>query len=451
MQIKVKYQYTHFIYPFVIESDKYAYFIESILKKTKEWNLILHQYKSDEESYDFFLPYMRKFLFPTLFWDKNYIQKFKKQGVFRRSLELSKLSSITFKYNMSRIRKGCITDYDNKSINFDISDIKIICFEGGICFIDFKTQIEDDSDLIDFDKILDFNHYFRNLTPRLKGNATNRIVENSKTVNIPKFIRDITKDFESKSLDKMYYDKMFTYSYVCVDDWNTDSDFYNMQNDFYKFQYVMHSKTSAIFNDDFERLNDNTYSRWKYSIFGFSRESGVVFVSDKEKYNITRMPYNFEKRYLYMLLISLYQRISLINFSQDLMKQDKTAVRGLKKKLTQFTNSSWFGQVTNSEHGMDIWKSWQNAFGLEELYDEVHKEYLEYYDYVVSNTQSRSSTIIMMFYIVNITFSGIQMLSSKLNMERIHPYIIIAMVFCALAYPLYLALSWVIHKKEKKF
>ena len=111
MQIKAKYQYTHFIYPFVIESDKYAYFIESILKKTKEWNLILHQYKSDEESYDFFLPYMRKFLFPTLFWNKDYIQKFNKQGVFRKSLELSKLSSITFKYNMSRIRKGCKIEY----------------------------------------------------------------------------------------------------------------------------------------------------------------------------------------------------------------------------------------------------------------------------------------------------------------------------------------------------
>ena len=69
-------------------------------------------------------------------------------------------------------------------------------------------------------------------------------------------------------------------------------------------------------------------------MFGFSRESGVVFVSDKEKYDITRMPYNFEKRYLYMVLIALYQRISLINFSQNLMRQDKTAVKKLKKNLS---------------------------------------------------------------------------------------------------------------------
>lgn len=451
MQIKAKYQYTHFLYPFVIENGKYPYFIESILKKTKDWSLVLHQYKSDEESYDFFLPYMRKFLFPTLFWDKNYIKKFKKEGIFRRSLTLSKLSSTTFKYNMSRIKKGIITDYDGKVINFDISDIRIICFEGGICFIDFKTQIDDKSELIDFDKILDFNHYFRNLTPRIKGNANNRIVENSKSIDIPKFIKNITLEFEVKSLDKMYYDKMFTYSYVCIDGWEKDSDFEHMKNDFYKFQYVMHSKSSAIFNKACDKLIDNTYSRWKYSMFGFSRESGVVFVSDKEKYNITRMPYNFEKRYLYMVLIALYQRISLISFSQDLMKQDKTAVKSLKKKLTQFTNSSWFGQITNSEHGMDVWKICQKAFSLPDLYDEVHKEYLEYYDYIVSNGQSRISMILMIFYIVNITFSGIQMLTNVINLEDVQIYIIIAMIFCALAYPAYLVLSWIKHKLEIKF
>lgn len=451
MQIKAKYQYTHFLYPFVIENGKYPYFIESILKKTKDWSLTIHQYKSDEESYDFFLPYMRKFLFPTLFWDKNYIKKLKKEGIFRRSLELSKLSCITFKYNMSRIKKGSITDFDGKVINFDISDIRIICFEGGICFIDFKTQIDDKNELIDFDKILDFNHYFRNLTPRIKGNANNRIVENSKSIDIPKFIKNITSEFEVKSLDKMYYDKMFTYSYVCVDGWEKDSDFDKMKNDFYKFQYVMHSKSSAIFNKNCDKLTNNTYSRWQYSMFGFSKESGVVFVSDKEKYNITRMPYNFEKRYLYMVLISLYQRISLIGFSQNLMKQDKTAVKDLNRKLTRFTNSIWFGQITNSEHGMDIWKIWQDAFSLPELYEEVHKEYMEYYDYVVSNGQSRINVILMLLYLVSVIFSGMQMLTNIMDLENVQIYIIIMIIVCALSYPAYLVLSWIKHKLEIKF
>lgn len=452
MHIKAKYQYTHFIYPFVVENDKYVEFIDSILKRTKEWSLVLHEYRSDEESYDFFLPYMRKFLFPTLFWNVNEIKKFKKSGSFRKSLSLSKLSCITLKYNLSRIKKGIITDIQGKNINFDISDIRLICFEPGICFFDIKTQIDEKDELIDFDKVLDFNHYFREYTPHLRKSSIDaKIVENIKSINIPKFIKDITSNYEIKSLDKKYYDKMFTYSYVCVDGWEKDSDFDKMKNDFYKFQYVMHSQSSAIFNKECDKLADNAYSRWQYSMFGFSKESGVVFVSDKEKYNITRMPYNFEKRYLYMVLIALYQRISLINFSQDLMKQDKTLIKKLKKNLTRFTNSSWFGQITNSEHGMDIWESWQKAFGLHELYDEVHKEYLEYYDFVVSNGQSRISSILMIFYIVNITFSGLQMVDDKISTNGIHTYIILAMIFCALSYPVYLVASWIKSKLERKF
>lgn len=452
MHIKAKYQYTHFIYPFVVENGKYPDFLESILKKTKEWATVLHQYKADEESYDFFLPYMRKFLFPTLFWDKKDVLKFKKSGIFRKALNLSKLSCITFKYNLLRTKKGSLQDIDGKKINFDISDIRIICFEPGICFFDIKTQIDDNSELIDFNRILNFNHYFREYTPRYSEKSVNhKILDTIDSINIPKFIKQITQNFEIKSLDKMYYDKMFTYSYVCVDGWEKDEDFESMENDFYKFQYVMHSKSSAIFNKECTRLNDNTYSRWKYSMFGFSRESGVVFVSDKEKYDITRMPHIFEKRYLYMVLIALYQRISLINFSQDLMRQDKTLIKKLKKNLTKFTNSTWFGQITNSEHGMDIWETWQKAFGLHELYEEVHKEYLEYYDFVVSNGQSKISAILMIFYIVNITFSGLQMVDNILNVKEVDTYIIIAMIFCALSYPAYLVISWIKSKLERKF
>ena len=59
--------------------------------------------------------------------------------------------------------------------------------------------------------------------------------------------------------------------------------------------------------------------------------------------------------------------------------------------------------------------------------------------------------ILMIFYIVNITFSGIQMLTNVINLEDVQIYIIIAMIFCALAYPAYLVLSWIKHKLEIKF
>lgn len=452
MEIKAKYQYTHFIYPFVLEENKKISFIASMLKQEKTWNLKLHQQKQDEELYNFFLPYMRKFLFPTLFWNKDYIKQYKGYSLFKKAYSLSKLSCSTFEYNLSSIKTGDILDKKYDQIHFDICSIQLVCFEQGICFLDIKAEIDEAGSLIDFDKILDFNYFFRDLTPR----AVNRLDEianiKGKKIddvkNIAKFIASITKGFESTDLEKIYYDKMFTYSYACIDGWDKDSDFSKFENEFYKYQYIMDSKNTSVFNKDCERLKQDRYSRWEYSMFGFSRESGVVLVSDKDKYNITKMPYDYEKKYLYMLLLAFYQRIALINFSQDLIKKDKTMVQKLKKNFTEFTHFSWFSQITNSENGMDIWKRWQTAFELPELFEEVQKEYMEYYDFVVATGQEKMNVLVIMLYLVNILFAGIQILISKFNLADIQLIVILIMIISVSMYPLLVILRWLKHKLE---
>ena len=457
MSLKAKYQYTHFIYPFVVENKKYQSFIASLLKKEKTWNIKIDVQQSDEELYNFFLPYMRKFLFPTLFWSKDFVKQYKNMSIFQKSFTASKMSSVAFEYNLANIKTGSVSGKQYGAIHFDISNIRLICFEPGVCFLDIKTEIDEDEDTIEFNKILDFNHYFRNLTPRAISTITSKSLIKGKNIDsvesITAFIKSVISGFETTDLEKIYYDKMFTYSYVCVDGWEKESDFEKMQNDFYKFQYVINSKSSAVFNTNFSKLKEDSYSRWKYSMFGFSRESGVVFVSDKEKYNITRMPYNFEKTYFYMLLLAFYQRISLINFSQDLMRKDKTMIRKLKKELSRFTHMSWFSQITNSEHGMDIWESWQKAFELPSLFEEVQREYEEYYDFLRASGQERFNVVLVIMYIVNLVFAGLSMLTQNFGLRGtwLEP-LIIAMLCCgALAFPVYAVTKWIKYKLENRF
>ncbi len=456
MGLKAKYQYTHFIYPFVVEDKKYTNFISSLLSKSKQWKMYVSEHKNDEELYNFYLPYMRRFLFPTIFWSSEYKKIFKGMNILKKSNIVSKLSCVTFEYNLANIKTGSVTAKHYGEIDFDISKIALICFEPGICFLDIKTELEYDEELIDFNKILDFNHYFRNLTPRSISKIDQKNVIKAKNIDkiesIAKFIKSVTSDFETNDLEKIYYDKMFTYSYVCVDSWNKKDDFKNIENDFYKLQYVMESKSTAIFNNEFSKLKENSYSRWEYSKFGFSKESGVVLVSDKEKYDITRMPYMYEKTYLYMLLLAFYQRISLINFSQDLLKEDKTMVKTLKERFTRFTNISWFSQITNSEHGMDVWRKWQLAFELPSLFEEVRKEYMQYYDFVVANGQERINQILLIMYVVNITLSGLGMLIQYFDLKTVswlEPFVLTMMAFCALSYPAYTCVSYIKHKLER--
>lgn len=455
MPLNAKYQYTHFIYPFLVEKNKYSNFINSLLNQEKNWKLKIHEQKEDEEAYNFFLPYMRKFLFPTLFWDRDFIKKYKLMSNLNKANLLKRASCITFDFNLSSMKKGTISKKRYGVIDFDITAIRMICFEPGVCFLDIKTEIEDDSENIDFDKILDFNSMFREVAPgngfKDKLNIKAKGIDNINDITI--FVTSILSGFASEDIDKVYYDKMFTYSYVCLDkkDWNDNTNFEDLKNDFYKFQYVTDSKSSAIFNNDCKKLEENIYSRWKYSMFGFSRESGVVLVSENEKYNITKMPHNFEKNYLNMLLLAFYQRMCLMNFLQDLLRKDKTKAQKMNDELNKFTQVSWYSQITNSEHGMDIWKRWQDAFELPALYDEVHKEYEEYYNMVSTSGQGKITVILIIIYTASMIFSGIQLLTQMYNVKNsgLEIFILYGIILTALSYPAYITTRWIKHKLEK--
>jgi len=456
MSLSAKYQYSHFIYPFLVEKNKYSSFISNLLNDEKNWKLKIHDHKEDEGTYNFFLPYMKKFLFPTLFWNNDFVKKYKAMSNSKKLSFVKKASCATFEFNLDSIKTGTDSKKRYGVIDFDIRSIKIICFEPGICFLDIKTEVEDDNENIDFDNILDFNSMFRDVTPRSSGhskfNIKARGIDNLNDIII--FIKSTISGFESDDLDKIYYDKMFTYSYVCLckEDWDEDTRFESLKNDFYKFQYVVDSKSSAIFNTNCDRLEENTYSRWKYSMFGFSRESGVVLVSEKEMYNITKMPHSFEKDYFYMLLLAFYQRMSLINFLQDILRNDKTMMPKLNSDLTKFTHFSWFSQITNSEHGMDIWKRWQKAFELPELYDEVHREYVEYYNTVVTSGQSKINIILIILYSASIVFAGLGIVVQLYDIKHtwMEPLLIYSIILTSLSYPIYLVIRWLKHKLERR-
>ena len=455
MDLHAKYQYTHFIYPVVIENKKYTEFISSLLSGDKHWKFKINQPKNDEALYNFFLPYMRKFLFPTIFWNEQDVKAYKKMSVRQRADMISKMSCVEFEYDLANIKTGTMNARKYGKIKFDISSIKIICFKPGICFIDIKAQIDEASEFIDFSKILDFNNNFRSVTPRaidriknknlMRGNNINRIED------IAIFINSIISGYESNDIEKIYYDKMFTYSYVCISDWDENVKFSDFKNEFFKFQYVEPGSNPASFINNSKDMNDEIYCRWEYTMFGFSRESGVLLVSDKSDYNITQMPHAFEKKYFYIMLLAFYQRLSLISFSQDLIKKDKTKIKDLKTELTRFTHFSWFSQITNSDYGMSIWKKWKKAFELEELFDEVHKEYVEYYDSIVANGQDKINVILILLYTLSVIFTGFQILTNTLNVEGtlVKTFVIILMIIAAASYPAYVLLRWVKQKLEK--
>lgn len=326
------------------------------------------------------------------------------------------MTCVNFTYNLEKNYVSKCTG--EQGIGFEISRIELICFEPGICFLIIKAQL-DKQDNLTSSKVLDFNYKFRTINPHyLRRKKTDGIFLNNMEFacvgDLSDFIEGLLYGYEDVEQENIYFDRLFTYSYVCLDqsEWNEHRHLERIINEFYKFQYVLPGDYSSTFDENFKGVKDNTYTRWKYSLYGFSREAGVVFSSARENFSCTKLPIYFESMYLYLFIIAFYQRIALILFSQQLMSSGKKKIEDLKDRFTRFTHFSWFSQITNSEQGMDLWKKWQKAFDLPDLFEEVQKEYAEYYDYTVAQGQEKINTLLIIIYVLSVVFSAMSLLVS---------------------------------------
>lgn len=370
LELKTKYQYTYFIYPFVIKEKEYDKFILKTLLG-KKWKEKIFNKVDDAEVDSHFMIAVKNKMFPTLKWDEKKQKAFNESSLSKKAKLLSKLSSCMFEYQFDENTKGRINE-DN-AIFFEISKVKLMCFKDGICFLLIKTEI-DDSEYTNFNKLLNLNYKFRNVTPqfcRLKDYDYIKIQSNrfDTSEDIREFTSRIFAGYEDNNMDDIYTNRMFVYSYACLDEseWNIKKDFTNVRDAFLKYKYVLSDDYASEFADNIE--SESTYSRWKYSMYGFSKMSGVVFSSATDHFNYTKLPFYYENVYIYIMLYAFYWRLSytlLLNEMESIKSKNK-----LKQKIFKMAKLSALGQVTNAEHGMMLWQNWSKTFGLSQMYNSM--------------------------------------------------------------------------------
>ena len=230
MDIKAKYHYTYFLNPFVISEEKYEDFLLRLIKDEK-WNFRMFDKLADLEIYTHFLTQTKKMLFPSFYWKEEYKNKIKNMNETKMAKELKKVSCVEFVYDLNddNIMQGKIEDKNH--IFFEIGEIKLICFNTGICFLMFKTNINA-KDSIHFRDLLNFNFKFKQLSSayakyKPQDNIyiqTNRF---ETMESVTDFIKTITDGYVKLCNDDIYSDRMFVYSYACIDesDWNSETNF----------------------------------------------------------------------------------------------------------------------------------------------------------------------------------------------------------------------------------
>ena len=376
MDINLKYQYTHFVYPYIIEQNNYSEYLYRLLND-KKCKLRIFEKDKDLELYSYFSFNTRTYMFQSYEFNKQELKDLEKMDIKTKAKTLAKVPALIFDYEIPENIHGK-TENNEQGIFFTISKIELIVFNTGICFVAIKTNLEETTK---FKDLLQFNYKFKSIQYEKNGikNSENIKIQ-SNAFNNTNELMDLILDITGKSLrqnedTEIFTDKFFTYSYVCVDaeNWNENISFDNIKNEFYKFSNILSSDYNNYVEIKEEKLN--MFKESKYIKFGFNRSGGTLFASGIDTYNYTKLPVLYEKEYLYTLIINLYQKIYIDKVNVDLRTNNQKELEKVKDNFVKFTKGVWFKEITNDEIGRKIYKLWRNTLGIEEAYNEVKEKY----------------------------------------------------------------------------
>ncbi len=100
MELKTKYQYTYFIYPYLIEKKNYISYLYGLLKK--KCTLKLLNRKKDLEIDTYFLPEIKQNMFWSLDLNKDALKDYEKMDTKLKANMLSQKKCCIFEYNLEQ-------------------------------------------------------------------------------------------------------------------------------------------------------------------------------------------------------------------------------------------------------------------------------------------------------------------------------------------------------------
>lgn len=88
---------------------------------------------------------------------------------------------------------------------------------------------------------------------------------------------------------------------------------------------------------------------------------------------------SFRTNYFYMMLIPYHQRLSILRYATDaanaaLSPRRGAALRVLREQINDFTSRCYFSQASVSEERDNIYRRWQKAFNVQQMYNELKEE-----------------------------------------------------------------------------
>lgn len=377
METKVNYHYSYFIYSYFLKNIEYKEYICKLLNN-KNYKLKIFEKEKDLEIYDFFKNNIKKDYFNTFYINK-------KNNNNEKILN-NKCNIFEYKIKNKNKEKN---NLENNLI-YEISKIELICFSTGICFLIIKTELLNEklnlNNILNFNyKMKDINSEFSKLKSYEKINIENNLLKNN---------FEVIKKLEEIIMDKIENKRFFTYSYTCVDSENWNNEVDRLENDFLKYVNVYPSNYDITFEDEENailRINN-----WKFIKIGFTSESMNLLTNNLELSNYTKMPYDYENKYLYNLILNLYKKELLENIEKNNIKLK--SLENYKNIYNEIINN----EFTEDNIGIKINSKLNKIFNLNKKSEKIEKIYKENYEFKILKKYKKLGKIILFILLISL-------------------------------------------------
>ena len=405
MELKTKYQYTYFIYPYVIKENKYTKYL---LKLLKDENCKLRIFKKDKDLnlYSYFSHRTREYIFNSFNWSKSKLSKLEELPIETKAAILAKNPCTIFEYNIKKDIQGK-TDIKN-GIFFKISKMEIICFNTGICFLSIKTTIEESNKFTD---LLNFNYKFRDINQEFSNlNNYDNIRVQTDYFSDVKYFKEFIENLTGPSIESIKLDinteRFFTYSYSCLEqeNWNNTSDFEKIRNNYLKFVNILPSDNSI----NFSKENIKVISKWKYAKLGITKQSVTLLCSSYDLNNYTILAQEYEEQYLYTYILTLYTKIYLKKINIEF--RQGTKVNKTRKEFIKFTQTLWINEVTADDTGSLYYQYLKEVLELNNLYYDTKNKYDILYKELNIEKSAKTNVGIITLLVITLIINAINIM-----------------------------------------
>jgi len=425
MTFRLANHYSMCVLPFFFTEDPKL--VCERLQQSPRWKLQVFSFDNaaDIDRMEYFLPYIRRFLFPGAAAAGKIPEHLAgNEDTCRRwSFDLSQFpltqpsppggegwvrgrkDRLYFDFACTDARKS-----QTFSWRMRLDDIKLMVFSYRVGFLILDVRCTEQDDTV-FDQMNALN-YLRLFAPLYQGFEMPTLTIGENSFRVPQLLAWLLAELKgqpapaspaqvalpvSMPVRPTYDDRMMVYTFSCLDKETCVPE--PLRN-----QKLLHRTTVVNFSESDEPAlsaepGEDPNRMWLRTRFqGFSKEGTCLVVFDTDRYH-ERFLGEYHATYYFdiflmatlqrVTLLALYERLSNLSALTTGGQHSRKGLRRVRRDLLLFKNQCCFSQITNRERGLVLWRRWQTVFENSTLLSEVNDQSGELDSYLQNRMRER--------------------------------------------------------------